>query len=157
MYLKFILKTCLDYACGNPFAQFIHDGATLANKEKYQTCGLQVIEPVLKQSFCVCIGVVAQISGRDKDVAELFQGLVRRTTGYNIRTICNSCVQDVAARGVGTRLHLEGTDCTMHQGDKLGRSAIGLLVRSMNKIVVNPFAAGVKLYEKVHKMAAHFS
>ena len=45
MYLRFILKKALEYSCGNPFAQFIHDGATLPNKDKYQTGGLQFVEP----------------------------------------------------------------------------------------------------------------
>ena len=45
----------------------------------------------------------------------------------------------------------------MHQGDKLGLSAVGLLVRSKNKVIVNPFHAGVDLYKKVHKMGTHFS
>ena len=97
------------------------------------------------------------VSGKDKDVAETFSTLFKKTTGFDIKTICNSCVQDVAARGVGTELVLESTDCTMHQGDKPGRSAIGLLVRSRKKTVVNPFEEGVSLYTKAHKMAAHFS
>ena len=45
----------------------------------------------------------------------------------------------------------------MHQGDKFGRSAIGLLVRSRKKTVINPFDGGLSLYDKAHKMAAHFS
>ena len=54
-------------------------------------------------------------------------------------------------------MDLAGADCTMHQGDKAGRSAIGLLVRSRKKTPVNPFGSGVSLYGKAHKMAAHFS
>ena len=156
-YLRFLIKKTLDYTMGNPLAKFIHDGATLANKEKYQTGGVQIIEPIWRKTFCLCIGVINTSSGKDKDVAELFEGLIKKTTGYSMKSICNSSVQDVAARGVGTQLDLEGSDCSIHQGDKPGRSAIGLLVRSRKKIVVNPFEAGVSLYTKVHKMAAHFS
>ena len=90
-------------------------------------------------------------------MADVFAGLCKNTTGYDINSICNSCVQDVAARGVGTELNLASTDCSMHQGDKPGRSAIGLLVRSRKKTVINPFDKGFALYEKAHKMAAHFS
>ena len=43
LYLRFLIKKALDFAYGNPFAQFIHDGGTLANKDKYQTGGLQFI------------------------------------------------------------------------------------------------------------------
>ena len=90
-------------------------------------------------------------------MAKLFEKLIKGTTGYDSYTICNSTIQDVAARGVGPEMDLAGADCTMHQGDKPGRSAIGLLVRSRKKTPVNPFDAGVSLYDKAHKMAAHFS
>ena len=43
LYLRFLIKKALEFAYGNPFAHFIHDGGTLANKEKYQTGGLQFI------------------------------------------------------------------------------------------------------------------
>ena len=88
----------LDFSFGNSFAQFIHDGATLANKNKYQTGGLQIIEPAWKQSLCLYIGVVKSESGKDKDVAELFQGLIKETTGYEMKNICNSCVRCCCSR-----------------------------------------------------------
>ena len=45
----------------------------------------------------------------------------------------------------------------MHDGDKVGASAIGDLTRSRNKIVLNPFPEGVALKNKFHKVGTHFS
>ena len=45
----------------------------------------------------------------------------------------------------------------MHDGDKLGKAAVGELVRTKNKREVNPFHAGKALVKKVHDQAVHFS
>ena len=47
--------------------------------------------------------------------------------------------------------------CGMHDGDKLGQSAGGALVRTKNKVVVNPFPEGQAVMKKAHDMAVHFS
>ena len=44
----------------------------------------------------------------------------------------------------------------MDDGDKIGRSAIGELVRSSNKEVINPFQERVKLIEKFRVMCVTF-
>ena len=45
----------------------------------------------------------------------------------------------------------------MHDGDKVGDSAIGNLVRTKDKKEVNPFPNGKKLTAKLHAMGVHFS
>jgi hypothetical protein len=50
----------------------------------------------------------------------------------------------------------EQETCEMHEVDKLGRVAVGGLVRTKNKVAVNPFAAGVALVSRAHKMGTHF-
>ncbi len=60
--------------------------------------------------------------------------------------------------GVSRELGMEETEvCGMHDGDKLGQSAVGALVRSKNKQVVNPFPEGQHLLKKAHNLAVHFS
>ena len=60
--------------------------------------------------------------------------------------------------GVSAEVGLEETEvCGMHDGDKIGLSAVGDLVRTKNKAPVNPFPEGQKLMKKAHALAVHFS
>ena len=68
-----------------------------------------------------------------------------------------SSVQDCATLSVAEELDLEPEKCTMHQGDKIGKSAIGELVRSKNKVIVNPFPHGLNLLKMLRDQARHFS
>ena len=45
----------------------------------------------------------------------------------------------------------------MHDGNKVGLSATGTLTRSKNKVIVNPFPAGLALLALARKVATHFS
>ncbi len=45
----------------------------------------------------------------------------------------------------------------MHDMDKPQSSAIGKLVRSSKRQLVNPFAAGIALWKKAHDLGVHFS
>ena len=47
--------------------------------------------------------------------------------------------------------------CDMHDGDKIGRSGIGELIWSKNKVPVNPFTNGHNLMMKFQSMSKHFS
>ena len=78
-------------------------------------------------------------------IADLAREVVKETTGYDFNTLAGSSVQDCAALSVAEELDLEPEKCTMHQGDKIGKSAIGELVRSKKKAIVNPFPAGLNL------------
>lgn len=44
----------------------------------------------------------------------------------------------------------------MHEGDKVGLSAIGKLTRSKNRVIVNPFVEGVAFLENLRDMAKFF-
>ena len=62
---------------------------------------------------------------------------------YGIRVpVMNNSMQDQAAFGVGTQLGVDSEVCGMHSPNKLSESAIGLLVRTKNKVAVNPFPEG---------------
>ena len=59
--------------------------------------------------------------------------------------IMGSMISDRAAKGVAGYYGIEEEVCLMHDGDKLGASAIGHLVRTKNKKEVNPFPQGKAL------------
>ncbi len=45
----------------------------------------------------------------------------------------------------------------MHNGDKIGHLAVGGLIRTRNKIQINPFPDGQELMKKEHKLGNYFS
>ena len=64
--------------------------------------------------------------------------------GMELTSIIGAAVQDRAALTVPEYIGLDEAEaCDMHDGDKIGRSAIGELVRSNKKVAVNPFNNGV--------------
>jgi len=54
-------------------------------------------------------------------------------------------------------LGLDEEVCGMHDGDKIGQSAVGGLIRSKNKVQINPFQEGQELMKKAHKLGTYFS
>ena len=59
---------------------------------------------------------------------------------------------------VSEKLGMDHTEvCGMHDGDKLGQSAVGALVRTKNKVVVNPFPEDQAVMKKAHDLVVHFS
>jgi hypothetical protein len=77
--------------------------------------------------------------------------------GFKYNQVMASMISDLAAKGIAREFDQVGEWCDMHQGDKIGRSAIGDLVRSKNRVPVNPFPAGQALMKKCHSMAVYFS
>ena len=45
----------------------------------------------------------------------------------------------------------------MHDGDKIGLSAVGRLSRTKHKVPVNPFPEGQELMKKAHRLGTYFS
>jgi hypothetical protein len=144
-------------AKGNPFAQGIHDGGTLANKKKYQAMGIQFVDILWRCNHVLCIGLKRSSDNTDKGVAALFDKTILARTGLQREQVLASVIQDRAAKGVAGELDLEEEVCGMHDGDKLGQAAVGALVRTRMKKPVNPFPAGQALMLKAHKMGTHFS
>lgn len=144
-FLRYAVATKMEDAEGNPFAQAIHDGGTLANKCKYQACGLQFISEKADANLVVCIGLVKSPHNTDMDVANLFKDVCKERTGFEFSELCMAVVSDRAAKGVSNQLNIEEEVCEMHDTDKIGQSATGALTRSRNKTVVNPFLEGAVL------------
>ena len=78
--------------------------------------------------------------------------------GMELDSIVGVAVQDLATLSVAEYIGLDEAEaCDMHDSDKIDKSAMGELVRSTNKVPVNPFPEGVQLMAKFQGMAKHFS
>jgi len=157
-FLKIILNEKAAQAKGNAFSQGVHDGGTLTNKRKYQAFGIQFIDPQWRKNLVICIGFERCVDGRDVVVADMFRNtLLLNSGGHRFDDIVCSGIQDRAAKGVSGHLGLDEEVCGMHDGDKIGQSAVGGLVRTKNKIPVNPFPEGQVLMKKAHAVGTYFS
>ena len=157
LFFKHLLREKWDQVMGNPFAQILHDGGTLDNHKKYQALGLQFIDPLWRENFVVCFGLTQLSSSTTDDVASTIKSVLLARSGFQCDDLVGAGISDRAARSVQRILDLEEEVCGMHDGDKLGQSATGGLVRTKNKKAVNPFPAGVEVMSNARKMATHFS
>ena len=68
-------------------------------------------------------------------VAALCKSICIEMTGMELSSIIGAAVQDRAALSVPDYIGLDEAEaCDMHDGDKIGRTALGELVRSKNKV-----------------------
>ena len=80
-----------------------------------------------------------------------------RCGGLQYDDIVGRMRSDRAAKGVAGVLEMEEEEvCEMHDTEKLARAATGGLVRTKNKVAVNPFTQGVDLVQRAHKLGAYF-
>ena len=157
IFLKMIINLKFEEALGNAFAQALHDGGTLDNKKKYQALALQLIAPGFKKNLVVTLGFVRSSHNKDSEVAALIDEICQERTEYHLKTIVGRMRSDRAAKGVAKEAGMEEMEvCEMHDTGKLGRAATGALVRSRGGVAVNPFAQGVELVTRAHKVGAYF-
>ena len=88
---------------------------------------------------------------------DMFTKLTKERTVFDMKTIWGSYVADDNAQKVTNITEVEARVCVMHNGDKVGESAVGDLTRLRKKTVINPFPEVVGLIAKVHPLSAHFS
>jgi hypothetical protein len=156
-YIKMTIQDMLAFTEGNPFAQCLNDACTLAHKHKCMAIGIEFVDCIHFQNHAVCLGLVPLSDGTDKVGAITIETVMNEVTGFKYNQVMAAMISDLAAKGIAREFEQEGESCDMHQGDKIGRSAIGDLVRSKNKVPVNPFPAGQILMKKCHSMAVYFS
>ena len=88
----------------------------------------------------------------------LVKSITEVVTGMELESVSSLAIADRAAMGVATELGFDDEEvCGMHDGDKVGASCVGKLVRSRNKVPVNPFQQGVDGIAFAHKIGVHFS
>ena len=61
--IKVVFRLCLEFSEGNPFAQGLHDCATLANKHKHMAVGVEFVSPGLKNYVAICLAMVPNTDG----------------------------------------------------------------------------------------------
>jgi hypothetical protein len=156
-FVKMMCHDMLDFTEGNAFAQCLNDACTLSHKHKCMAIGMEFVDCIEFQNHAVCLGMVPLADGTDKVGAETIQKVITEVTGFKYNQIMAAMISDLAAKGIAREFDQLGELCDMHQGDKIGRSAVGDLVRSKNKVPVNPFPTGQALMKKCHAMAVYFS
>ncbi len=62
-FFKEIIAECYELSLGNPFTQMLHDGGTLANKQKFQVIGLQFISLGFDKNIVVMLGMLPLSNG----------------------------------------------------------------------------------------------
>ena len=163
---------CLVLICGEkwreshgfPCMQLVHDGATLKNKKKYQAFALQFIQATWAMNVVVCFGFLYSAVNDAGTVAGLLKSTFEARTKLQYDGAVALVKSDRAAISVAgaagtteTETTGVGEGCDMHDIDKVGASALGVLLRSKNGAVVNPFVGGKAILEHVHDVGVHFS
>jgi len=157
MFARQMMLEGREYSNGNPFCQGLNDGATLKNKEKNLAVGLEFIDPKLLQNHTICLGMVRVLDGTNNGVARKVEEVSQAVLGHSYGDVSHSTIADFAAIGVCSELDHEEEGCDMHDDDKLGRAAVGDLVRSRKKVVVNPFDECQAILTKVKDAAVYFT
>ena len=153
-----LIRAKIDNSRGNKFAQIIHDGCTLDNGFKVQSVGLQFVDPKFRTNHVLCLCCRVCPGNLGVDISKFIQDVSLEVLGQELAVICDSSVQDRAALSVSNHLGItEAEPCDMHDGDKIGRSAIGELTRSNKKVVINPFVEGKALMKRFQDLGKHFS
>ena len=138
--LKLICTLKMVQSHGTPSVQAVHDGATAANKKKYQALAIQLVDPRWKRNLVICVGFVATLLSTAPDVAALFNTILIERTGYALVSLCGLMVSDRAALAVSVKAGIDEAEaCDMHDGDKVGEAATGKLTRSRMGVCVSPF------------------
>eukprot|EP00039_Didymoeca_costata_P019587 m.338136 g.338136 ORF g.338136 m.338136 type:complete len:811 (+) comp18321_c0_seq1:106-2538(+) len=145
--------------------QIVHDVGKLANNSKYQAIGLQFIPVSWERNVVIAIGFVSSENNASPEVGSLIKTCMREflqigaEEEFDVKDYVNSMGSNAAALKVATESDLgyEAEVCLMHQGDKIGSSAVGDLVRSKNKVEVNPFEACQGLLTRTRRLATWYS
>jgi hypothetical protein len=154
--IRFFIERKRIEAKGNRFCQCAHDGGTIASS-KYQAIALQAIDTKWETNLVITVAFSHFADGTHEAVAGKLNDVFLERCGYSVNDICGSMISDVAAAGVADRFNVSKDKCNMHQFDKLPEAAIGNLVRTKDKQVVNPFEEGQAHIKYVVDCANHFS
>ena len=144
--LRKTINPHLEDAKGNSFCQFIHDGVTLDNKSKYQAYAMQFTDSKFRCNHVIAMSFRRVKSSTAQVVSDLARAVTKELTDHDFNTLFAASVQDAAAKSVARHLNVEVETCDMHDGDKVGGSAIGELVRKNGRGGdKNPFKPGKDL------------
>ena len=106
----------------------------------------------------MCLEFVWPIDGTSQGVKSLLEDFCVNNTGYSLQSICLLMVSYAAAVGVSLAAGMEEREkFNIHDGEKVGQSATGRLIRSRSNVELNPFPTGVSLMKNAHKVGTFFS
>ena len=112
----------------------MHDGATLKNKEECQAMDMQFADKDCKHGNVIELAFRKLDDHTSDKVAELAQQACNETFGVEFHCVFSCSVQNLATSAVAKKLQVDKVECDVHQGDKVGASAVGELVRTVNKV-----------------------
>ena len=118
----------------NRFCQFVHDGATLKNKDKCQAMGVQFAGKHCEHNNVIALLFRKLDTHASGKVSELAQKACNEIFGLVFHYMFSCSVQDLSVSAVAKELKIDKVECDVHQGDKVGASAVGELVRTVNKV-----------------------
>ena len=96
--------------------------------------GMQFADKDLKHNNVIALAFRKPVSHKADNVATLAKEIILECFGCEFIDLFSSAVQDLAASSVTRVLDVDKVECDMRQGDKVGASAIGDLVRAVNKV-----------------------
>lgn len=157
MYLRHVIASARDSASGNRFAQGLHDGGILSDKQKRLAVGVQFIDIDWEQNHAICLSISSLRDASAGPTADLLRKMALERMRVSFDEAVASLKQDLAAAAVAKAMEYEVDHCHMHQTSNNSQSAVGMLWRKKNFKAVNPFPEGVYVTKTAHDMGKYFS
>eukprot|EP00173_Palmaria_palmata_P002325 Plantae.Rhodophyta-Palmaria_palmata.ctg2465.p1 GENE.Plantae.Rhodophyta-Palmaria_palmata.ctg2465~~Plantae.Rhodophyta-Palmaria_palmata.ctg2465.p1 ORF type:complete len:263 (+),score=36.38 Plantae.Rhodophyta-Palmaria_palmata.ctg2465:561-1349(+) len=155
--LKHLIAEAGDVAFGNKFGQGLHDEGSIFDKRKRLAIGIQLIDTQWEKNHFICLGMTPLSTDAADPTSQVFRNVSREQMGAEYDAFIAFMCQDLAATAVVRAMEQASDDCDMHQVSKISKSAVGTLVVSRGKELVNPFPEGVGVMNKSHNAGKHFS
>ena len=124
---------------GKPFSKSLHDGVTLKNYKKGQALSLQFIDTNWSRNFVVTIAFAQSKDGKAKKLYDIYKILTIDCIWFDSEDLWGLCLADGAAHKVEVIAPVEARSWLIHNGDKVGTSAVGEIIRTKMEIDINIF------------------
>ena len=103
----------------NSFCQFIHDGATLMNKEKNQSFAMQFGDNKFRRNNVIVLSFSSTSSHKADKVSELSEDACHECFDLNVTNVFSFSAQDLADNTASKELNADKVECDIHQSEKL--------------------------------------
>ena len=117
----------------NSFCRFAHDGAALLDKDKHRAFGMQFEDTKFRHNDVIALSFRKPLSHEANKVSELAEEACNEFFDLDFTDAFSSSAQDLAASALSKEFNTEKVECDMHQGDKVGASAVWELTRRKDK------------------------
>ena len=124
-----IMKVVIDHyeeVHHNQFCQFMHDGATLKNKEKHHAMGMQFADKDGKHNNVIALGFrKPNVDHKAGNVANLAKELMLDFFGCEFIDLISSSVQDLVASSDTNNFHVDELNVACTKAIRLERVLLG--------------------------------